>query len=571
MGSTSLLLLPPPSLPLVPPTGSLPALTASLRTHGYHVIQRDLGVEILPMLLDRSFGGNIFQCANDLLSAWEENCAEAAALARETRFGKSEFVSVCRVRDAIRDNAMPNLDEFKDAYDNKHLGTDYKTYRGIQDYYLGIFRLVNYVSRSPVKWFTEGPTREVRDLQSMILAELLADIDWFQITLLGLSLHPDSVETGLAIASMVRERYPHIHIAIGGDFTTLIDFKSQYDMEDVETLLRKYCDSIIYREGDTAIVRIMDCLTKGASWDEVPNLIRLKQDEVSRNQPFRCEDVKGLPVYDFDGLPIEQYPGLPVEVSRGCYWAKCSFCRWNLIRTNREMYPPKHPIYGFCPPDRLIESLKLYHDKYGKNTVDFTCLDVSPPQMGELCDAIIDAGLDVRWGARLRLDKTLTPDLFDKMAEAGAYYFHIHPETLTQRTADLHNKGYNIQHILGLIRYWEENADRLPPLFLNVFAGFPGETLEDFKETFEILRTGRFHMQWVHYWWLAKHSTLYNEPEKYGITIKERRGATPLRNYAWEADESVTREMNRIREFLQENQEIVKDRCRPLPHYTTPE
>jgi hypothetical protein len=147
------------------------------------------------------------------------------------------------------------------------------------------------------------------------------------------------------------------------------------------------------------------------------------------------------------------------------------------------------------------------------------------------------------------------------MGQAGVTYFHLAPETLTQRTADLHGKGYNIEHIKGLLEYWEKNRNRLPPMVINMFTGFPGETLDDFRETFEYVAKSSFFVQDIHLWWFSKHSRIFYDPGRYGLAVQHVPKYYRLfSNFEVELAPDLVNERNRIQHFLNENQGQLKGR-----------
>ena len=166
-------------------------------------------------------------------------------------------------------------------------------------------------------------------------------------------------------------------------------------------------------------------------------------------------------------------------------------------------------------------------------------------------EKIIDAGLDIRWCARVRLDPSFSPTLLDVMAEAGANSFHLAPETFSAETANLHNKGYDVDHIKGIFEYWEDNRDRLPPLTARLMVGFPGETFESFLASYEYIERHRFHIQAVSFFSLFKNSTIYERPGDYGITIEKKKQPRVLfANFVATWSEENAIELQKIREFI---------------------
>ena len=104
---------------------------------------------------------------------------------------------------------------------------------------------------------------------------------------MGISIiHAGQVIPGLTLARILRDRYPHLHIVIGGS----VFARHQDILKDKKKLFEEMFHSIILFEGEHPLDQLIKRLKDGKSLDTVPNLIYVKNEEVVRNS-----NVKALP------------------------------------------------------------------------------------------------------------------------------------------------------------------------------------------------------------------------------------------------------------------------------------
>lgn len=554
MNKTVLLIQPPYGEIFKIPYGTLPALTSSLRNKGYDVIQRDLNVEVFQELLETKITSEIYNFVQKRIHILDTSKAEDLLAINRLKSRLKFFKTITPVLRKIC--AFP-------AKESKKRKFKLLTHDVANSFYQKYLDTINSLITSPVyqKSYFERLDDNEHNIYYLIFEKIMKSITWEKIILVGITVSDSetTVLAGLTFASMIKKRYPHIHIAIGGHLFLLVDFDNEEDMQDLREILSKYADSIVMYEGDTAIVKIFECLIGKNSWDAVPNLIRLNNGKVNINRPFYIEKVEDLPLYDFEGLPIHYYPGLPIEINRGCYWNKCSFCRFYRMHARHQEFSCETPYYRFFDPDKTVSAIKSLQNRYNKDFFNFTGLAVSPIEMRKLCKAIIDSRIRIKFGTYVRLDKTFTPDLFDLMAKAGAYYFHINPETFSEKIAKLHNKNYDIQHIKNLITYWHKNIRCLPRLQVKVFTKFPGENFEDFLETYNFIKKNSFDLNFLGSFGCVKNSGVYFNPHKYGLTLKKVRKNDSLFNHIeviW--NEDIAKERKKISDFILKHRKEIR-------------
>jgi len=544
-----LLLDPPSGRILEPPYGSLPSLAGALLANGHRVVMRDLNA----ILFDEIFSARTAKHAFDILPKKRSKRTSHTQESMGREWLKKQGIR--RLSGRIRNRLHVHLPQ------KRFPGRSLRLVRA------GFRLLIQELSSivQPERWdedYFASIENPVFNYFYHLYAPYLKKIDWQEIDLVGITLSQHSEIAGLSLAMAVRKIAPRVPIVIGGPLIREIDFHNESDMAQIKKIIELgFADYLVIYEGETALLSLLNNLEHKGSMHEVHNLIWMEHGQLVINKPFYFENIQDLPLYNYRGFPVEWYPGLSVEISRGCYWAKCAFCSHCYLHTERSKFARNASAYRCVDPRKVVVSIKRMQEKYGHSHYDFACLDVSPPEMDHLCDEIIASNTDIGWAGRLRLDRTFKPALLDKMARAGVTYFHLHPETLTQSTADLHGKGYNIDHIKGLMTYWEKNRNRLPPLVVNVFTCFPGETFDAFRETFDNIAKSRFYVQNIHCFWFNKHSRIFYTPDKYGVSVRHFPNNRQLfANYQVKYEPEILHEWQRIRRFLKTNKRVLKDR-----------
>src|SRR5262249_907795 len=118
-----------------------------------------------------------------------------------------------------------------------------------------------------------------------------------------------------------------------------------------------------------------------------------------------------------------------------------------------------------------ITKFDLIHDMF---TVDRT-------KVVEFCELLISNGSPFEWGCSARTD-CVDSELLEMMKAAGCAGIFFGIETGSTRMQILINKGLNLDESRRVLR----EADRVGiKTTASLIAGYPQETLEDFRQTLE--------------------------------------------------------------------------------------
>jgi len=234
--------------------------------------------------------------------------------------------------------------------------------------------------------------------------------------LVGLSLMTPQLHAALGVAALLKREAPSLPIVLGG---------AHIDSTKADVFAMADCfDFAIHGEGEWAMLDCCRALAAGggdpvAAVRALPNVICRDRGQVIVNpaRPFvRALDT--LPPVDYDKVGVERYQlptiggrfAISMMLSRGCPFS-CTFCDAPQVMGKK--------LRTFSIP-RIIEDLRFYQRRYRATHFVFkdSTFTANARWAEELCEAILSAGLKLRWRCNTRADLVPQP-LLELMARAG--------------------------------------------------------------------------------------------------------------------------------------------------------
>lgn len=241
-------------------------------------------------------------------------------------------------------------------------------------------------------------------------------------------------------------------------------------------------------EGIQLINSSVDYIFQGESEKAFP--LSLKQ--LKHGKPPEGKIIPGNPCTDMDAIPtpnyseffeqlrhyvqpLPDYLSLPYESSRGCWWGQkqqCTFCG-----LSGDFF-----TYRRKSPGRVLEELKALMATYGVKT--FMAYDsIMPhsyfkqllPRLKEEC-----GGIELFYEQK----SNITLSRMRQLKDAGVDIIQPGIEALSTSLLKRMNKGVMAYQNIAMLRY-ARSCDVAPNW--NLLYGFPGDTLEDYEETLNIL------------------------------------------------------------------------------------
>jgi radical SAM superfamily enzyme YgiQ (UPF0313 family) len=135
--------------------------------------------------------------------------------------------------------------------------------------------------------------------------------------------------------------------------------------------------------------------------------------------------------------------------------------------------------------DEIEYSVRTY------NVREFHIEDVDPTisdkRIREICYEILDRKLHIIWKlvSGTKVETIRNEETVNLMAKAGCRYISISPESGSPHVLELMNKPFDLAHAEHLAAHMSRTGIRLQVCFV---LGFPGETEEDLRMTWDLVR-----------------------------------------------------------------------------------
>ena len=522
---------------------STPYLTAFLQDKGWQVSQRDFNIESY----DRFLSTPLLRKAEELMQERQQALKSQSSLSIKEK----STLDVLSTGLKFSDRIIAGVEEAKSVMRTPERFFDFGSYKQadmviksalklVSDAYSpAIFSLSTFESGTRAEESTQKAHQTTRDLATnpfIYLYEniLLPSENWEDYDVVGISIIGISqIIPGLTLARMLKEKYPHLHLTLGGPIFSV----NAGQLTGHPEFFDDFCHSIVTFEGEEPMHRLLSALKAGDSLKTVPNLLHVDGREVVQNKERVELRFEELPNPIFDGLPMDKYlspyPIIPVLQSRGCYWGKCTFCTHSFVYGHR---------YGKQKTVAMVDELEGLMKKYNTKYFTFSDEAVSPHSLNDVSEEMIQRGVEIRSLALLKFEKIMDEELFLKMKKAGFIFLMFGLESANDRVLALIDKG-TTKEVERDVLMKSHKAGIWNHSFL--FFGFPTETRPEAQETIDFLRN---NLQSIHsfgpgVFLLNRDSSCYQYPEKFSI---EKIIEDPDRNISMNLDfvakEGMTRE-----------------------------
>jgi len=321
----------------------------------------------------------------------------------------------------------------------------------------------------------EGYAVDIIDAQALGLGEagLRESLRRIKPDIIGSTATTTTIYDGLNAIKIGRELYPEAFTILGGVHASVLP---------VETLTEcPQLDAVCIGEGEETIVALARALERKECLAKVRGIAYKRDKQIIRTQPRALiSDLDSLPLPARNLLPMEKYAsgGKPhrtasIVSSRGCPF-HCAFCATPYIAGWQ---------YRARSAQNIVAEILHIVEEYDMHSFEFVedLFTMDNKRVTDICDGIIDIGLNVTWSCSARAD-TVTPELISKMAEGGCRCIFYGIESGCQRVLDLMKKGERLQQIADAVRWTEDAGMQTWGFFI---LGFPGETRQELEMTIQ--------------------------------------------------------------------------------------
>lgn len=319
-------------------------------------------------------------------------------------------------------------------------------------------------------WDTEPVVAHIRP----IIREAAAKIIAARPKVLGLSISGCNNVVSRELVDLVRQGAPDTVIVVGG-----------YACYNPNIGLSSFpeCDYMCVGEADLTVGPLIQALARGERPKDIPGVLS-RFDTPGRRylpapMPHELERLE-FPKYEWANLSIYRnyngYQLTPIIASRGCRWARCTFCAERFY-------------WRIRPAEEFVDELEWLIDQgcylYMFNESD---LNGNPERLLEICDEIIRRGIRVHLTGQLRIHKKSDRAFFQKLRAAGFVSLRFGIDAFSENTLRLQKKGYTTEMVSQNLKdCWGAGIFNE----VNWVIGVPGETDADVEEGVDLILKNR--------------------------------------------------------------------------------
>ncbi|WP_438003543.1 radical SAM protein [Sorangium sp. So ce321] len=509
----------PPTCDPTAPYLAVPMLTGFLRANGVEVLPVDANVEAFDALLtSQSMAG--------LLDRLEARLGELDRRPALPHADQLEYLALARARgdahavpgavDAAK-AALRSADAFYDADAYARAVATIEAALGVVSATHHPLKLDFTAYRTPfglmsMDEIARSSRPEHDPFDAWVQQVLVPRLRDARADIVGLSVcFPGQLQPAYAFAHKIKEALPAVHVTCGGPGVTQMLLR--LSGERLARALGPF-DSACLFEGEHTLLALARALDERQPLRDVPNVVVRDRLLGARwLSGHGMEDLKALPAPDFDGLPLEAYLApslvLPYDPTRGCYWGKCTFCHYGLAEVGTAAYRER-------AVETIVGHLGALAARHGTRHFYLSQDSVAPKTLVKMSQAIIDAGLEVRWATDLKPEKYLTRERADVLRRAGAVACALGVESASPRVLGLIDKGAPVEVVSDVIDHLASAGVAAEAM---CFTEFPTETHAEAVATLDFLRARReaLAVYIVGEFGLTHGSLVAQTPERFGI------------------------------------------------------
>jgi radical SAM superfamily enzyme YgiQ (UPF0313 family) len=197
----------------------------------------------------------------------------------------------------------------------------------------------------------------------------------------------------------------------------------------------------IQGEGEQALRELMQALSSGHAYADIPGLVYRQGDGIVVNKKKACPPNLILPAIrpaKVSALYRKKGAMQNIQTQRGCGF-KCCYCTYPLI----EGAQVRHREYN----DLFFEVKQLEKSGVKYFFIVDSVFNTSNKHVAEVCEGIIKNNLKLSWGCFLR-PQGLTADLMDVMKRAGLRHIEFGSDSFCDSVLDAYGKQFSFDDIL---------------------------------------------------------------------------------------------------------------------------
>ena len=291
----------------------------------------------------------------------------------------------------------------------------------------------------------------------------------------GIGFFTPQTDLAQKTAAVVKRVLPNSKVVFGGIHVTSVPVETLDETPEA--------DACVIGEGDYTFTELLDCWRDGRDIGTVAG-IAYRQNGKARTSGPRgsVRDLDDLPMPSYRLFPMREYevspnisfrpPTVSFQVTRGCPF-KCTFCEYTTVGG---------PKIRHKTIPRIIDEIRYLRDEFGFHSLVFrdSTLPTKRKFLVELCEAMIEAKIDMPWMCYSRVDLKQPRETFRLMKRAGCWQIGFGCESGNQKTLDRLKKATTVEQNMETLKIAYGEGLSISTTWM---LALPGETVEDAENT----------------------------------------------------------------------------------------
>lgn len=286
------------------------------------------------------------------------------------------------------------------------------------------------------------------------------------------------IKDALKFARAIRKLNPRVPIVWGGYHPSINPINTVNDCN---------VDYVIKGQGEIPFKRLVNHLLNGKLPKDVPGIVMKNAGKIINNPMEAPRDINEFPDTPYHLIDIGKYiipsQGLGERTviyitSQGCPF-NCSFCSEDVLYGNK---------WTGRPVEKMMKDIKMFYYEYHIDSIMFFDNDfyVNPKRVINLCKAILDEGIKIKWYSDIRIDQINRFEDKDLILfqQAGAEHFLVGAESGNNEVLKLCNKNIVADDIIKAAYKSKKAGIKVIYSFMT---GFPEIYKKEFFDTLTLI------------------------------------------------------------------------------------
>jgi anaerobic magnesium-protoporphyrin IX monomethyl ester cyclase len=312
----------------------------------------------------------------------------------------------------------------------------------------------------------------LRPTRNQLKAELIKS----QPDVVGVTSATLTYKPALDIVKTAKETLPNCLTVLGGPHVTALDEQTLSEAPEADIVVRG--------EGEQTMLELADLVSKSdlKNLQEVEGITFRKNSQIVRTKDRAfIQSLDELPHPAYKHFPLSKYQlsgkmYLPIITSRGCPF-QCTFCLASKMCGKR---------FRTRSPKKVVDELEWLRDVHGADVFAFydDTFTFDIKRVYEICEEMKNRGFKLPWDCRTRVDR-ISKEVLSKMRDTNCQLIHFGVESGSQKMLSAMKKGTTVEQNERAIRWTKEVGISVA---ISVVVGYPGETADMLKQTFDFIR-----------------------------------------------------------------------------------